>query len=85
MLVKTGAHNKTRLSPLRCPVRCHKTEAGTVGNERIRSSSKKISRSVVSDDIMFSDCLLVKMSFDFSKNVSVDIGLKSGLFAYPLH
>ena len=39
----------------------------------------------MSDDIMFSDCLLVKMSLDFSKNVSVDISLKSGLFAYPLH
>ena len=34
MLVKTGANNKPRLSPLRCPVRCHKTEAGTVGDER---------------------------------------------------
>ena len=39
----------------------------------------------MSDDIMFSDCLLVKMSLDFSKNVLVDISLKSGLFAYPLH
>ena len=36
----TGAHDKTRLSPLRGPIRCLKTEAGTVANERIRSSSK---------------------------------------------
>ena len=68
-----------------CLIRCHKTEARTVGSDRIRSPSELISRSVLSYDIMFSDCLLIKMRLDFSINVSVDICLKSGLFAYPLH
>ena len=74
MLVKTGANNKPRLSPLRCPVRCHKTEAGTVGDER---RSKYVDQSWV--------MILCSQTVSLSKWASISLKTSRLILVLNLH